>query len=292
MVIKGRLVAAIRREASSVVGDGNSTIGQLINQLNADRSSNIVKSGYRRPVAVDDALGNHLAKQEVDIHSVLPTGAKVSLRSNSNVSTGGVAVDVTHQVHPLVTALAEQLAVTVGLETAGLDYLTTDITRSPLEGNGAFIEMNTTPAMDVLVAAGWTDEAIGSLVLGELPGRIQVDLCVLPTLDMGAARRAMPQTMAGPSAAWVCGNKIWVGQLELRIADPTPWAAVQSALRNKTVASLQIVCTVDEILAHGLPVDRLDRVLLAGVSFPDRWQSVIERSAGSVEIAANVKYPD
>jgi cyanophycin synthetase len=282
MVIGGRLVAALRREASSVLGDGRRTIGQLIGELNADRSRNMVRSQYRRPVPLDDTLADQLARQGVSLETVLPAGAKVTLRSNSNLSTGGVAVDVTHRVHPEVAALAEQLAVTVGLETAGLDYLTTDITRSPLEGHGAFIEMNTTPGLDVFAATGWSDEKIGSLVLGTAPGRIPVSLCVLPTLDAQAARRAVEDTEPDATAAWVCGTGLRIGPLDLRIADTSPWAAVRSALRNKTVSSLQIVCTVGDIVEHGLPVDRVDRVVMSGVTFPERWQAVIERCAASV----------
>jgi len=256
----------------------------LIDELNADRSSNLVKSRYRVPIFIDDVLGAHLAKQQIGMNSVPRAGLKITLRSNSNLSTGGVAVDVTEQIHPQVVALAELLAITVGFETAGLDYLTTDIACSPQEGNGAFIEMNTTPGIDVPIAAGWSAEKIGAIVLGELPGRVPVDLCVMPTLDMAAARLIVPENADRTGAAWVCGNEIRMGQLKLRIGDPTPWAAVQSALRNKAVESLQIVCTVEEILAHGLPLDHLDRVLLCGVSLPDRWRSVLERSADSVEI--------
>jgi cyanophycin synthetase len=245
------------------------------------------RSRYLRQIAFDDVLDGHLARQELHIDSVLQTGAKITLRSNSNLSTGGICVDVTSEVHPQLKALAEQLAITVGLGTAGLDYLTTDIARSPGEVDGAFIEMNTTPGLDATIAAGWSPEKIGAMVLGELPGRIPADLFVMPTLDIEAPRLAGAEDVAGPGAAWVCGNEIRIGQLTLRTADSTPWAAVQSALRNKTVTSLQIVSTPAEILAHGLPVDKFDRVLLCGVALPDRWQGVIERSARSVEILTN-----
>ncbi len=285
MVIGGKLVAAIRREASSVAGDGRNTVGQLIGHLNADRTVNMVRSRYRRPIALDDALVEHLARQGVTVDSVPPAGARVTLRSNANVSTGGVAIDVTDKIHPAVKALAEQLAATVGLETAGLDYLTADITRSPLEGNGAFIEMNMTPALDVLTAAGWSAEEVGGLVLGTLPGRIPIGLCVLPTLDMEAARRAMPIPEAPSTTAWVCGQSLVVGPLEMKVADKAPWAAVWSALRNRTVTSVQIACTVDDILAHGLPVDRLDRVVLAGVTLPGAWMAVIARCGRLAAVA-------
>jgi hypothetical protein len=35
-------------------------------------------------------------------------------------------------------------------------------------------------------------------------------------------------------------------------------------------------------MTHGLPVDRVDRLVLAGVTFPEHWQALIERCAGTV----------
>jgi cyanophycin synthetase len=289
MVVGGKLAAAIRREPSSVVGDGLSTVRQLVDMLNSGRSSNMPKSRYLRPVALDDVLASHLAKQELDIDSVPRTGVRVTLRSNSNVSTGGVATDVTQHIHPEVKALAEQLAATIGLETAGLDYLTADISRSPLDGGGTFIEMNTTPALDVLIAAGWQAGKIGSLVLGAVPGRIPIELSVVANVNTEAPPT---QDAACSTAAWVCGSELQVGRLKLQIRDPAPWAAVHSALRNKTVTSLNIVCSKGEILAHGLPVDRLDRVNLRGVTLPGRWQRLVERCAGSVEVLDGIPTQD
>ena len=292
MVIGGKLVAAIRREASCVVGDGNSTIGQLIDRLNAERSSNIVKSRYRRPVALDDALANHLAKQGVGMDSVPAAGARIRLRSNSNVSTGGVAFDVTDQVHPTVTALAEQLAVTVGLQTAGLDYLTTDITRSPARrpwrvhrdeydaGDGCAGCGRLDGRKDRRSCAGrasWPDS-------GRAVGVAEPGIGSRAPADRGIRGPLRPR----PGSA---DSELRVGPLDLRMADTAPWAAVRSALRNKSVTSLRIVCTVDEILANGLPVDRVDRVRLDGVSLPERWQKVIERSAGAFEMTDRPSLP-
>ncbi|WP_158290039.1 ATP-grasp domain-containing protein [Ramlibacter sp. WS9] len=283
MVVGGKMVAAIRRESSAVVGDGKSTIAQLIDQLNADRPRNLNRSRYRLLIKIDDGLRGHLASQGADIDSVLAEGRRMVLRGTSNMSTGGVTVDVTDRVHPAVVSLAEQLALTVGLGTAGLDYLTSDISRSPLEGGGGFIEMNTVPGIDIPVAAGWTEEKIGSLVLGGIPGRIPVELCISPSLNLEAARQAMGEPQSGPTAAWVCGPELHIGALQLRLAEAAPWAALRGALRNKAVTSVRIAATVDEILAHGLPLDRFDRIVLAGVTFPERWQAVIEHAAISVD---------
>jgi len=54
MVVNGRFIAAIRREPSFMRGDGHSTVAQLIDQLNVDRSSNLYKAGIcgRLPLTI------------------------------------------------------------------------------------------------------------------------------------------------------------------------------------------------------------------------------------------------
>ena len=55
-------------------------------------------------------------------------GEAVYLRSTANLSTGGTAVDVTDLVHPDNREMAQRAALAIGLDVAGVDFLTTDIT--------------------------------------------------------------------------------------------------------------------------------------------------------------------
>jgi cyanophycin synthetase len=116
-MLDGRLIAAVRREPSSVTGDGVRSVRQLIDELNAARSGNMLRSRYLVPVEFDGLLSDHLAAHGAHLDTVLPRGRQMTLRSNANRSTGGVSHDVLELVHPQVRAMAERLAEVTGLHT-------------------------------------------------------------------------------------------------------------------------------------------------------------------------------
>jgi len=71
----------------------------------------------------------------------------VRLRSNSNLSTGGTATDVTDEVHPSNVRLAELAAQILALDVAGIDIICRDIRRPLEEQAGAIVEVNAAPGL-------------------------------------------------------------------------------------------------------------------------------------------------
>lgn len=283
MVIDGRFVAAIRREPSFVVGDGHQTIASLVAELNVTRSSNMVRSRYLRPIEIDDVLERHLASQTLKSSDILSAGQRVTLRSNANLSTGGLCTDVSAACHAQVRAMAEQLAKTSGLSTVGIDYLTTDISCAPAETGGAFIEMNTTPSMDVCIAAGWSEESIGSMVLGTSVGRIPNDLIVLGAESVAMIGSVLEAVSIADGEAFIVGDRLRIGELTLRPASAEPWAAVKAGLRHHGVDRVRVVCSADTLCELGMPLDRVDSVIVAmsgdEAILPPDWLEVLERHA-------------
>lgn len=281
MVINGRLVAAIRREPSFVVGDGRSSIADLLAKLNLPRSSNMVRSRYLRPIPIDDVLHRHLATQSLRLADVPAPGRRVTLRSNANLSTGGMCTDVTDSCHPQVRAMAELLARTAGLATAGIDYLTSDISRPPAATGGAFIEMNTTPGLDACVAAGWSEASIARLVLGDGVGHIPVDLTVLSQAGLDALLERGHSHRLAQGDALVIGDVLHAGETMLGDVAQEPWAAVRAALHNATVARLAVICSAQVLERLGCPVALFRQATVAvldgqGVLAP-QWSEVLGR---------------
>ncbi len=283
MVIGGKCVAVIRREPPVVVGDGQRTVRELMDVLNAPRSQNIVRSRYMRPVLIDDVVLECLRAQGIAPDFVPAAGRRIQLRTNANLSTGGGCIDVTAQAHPSLKAMAEQLATSMGLSTAGLDYVTPDITQSPWHSGGAFIEANSTPGLCVVIAGGGSTEHLGRMVLGEDVGRIPVSLIVAESSpkpgDLDPPR--------APGSARVIGNEVHTDASVYRVNASAPWAAVRAALCNRGVHELEIFSTPAQIIAYGLPVDRLDRTVLMNVHLPDPWREVIKRCSRTVEVSPN-----
>ena len=276
MVVDGQLVAALQREASCLVGDGLTSLGELLRRLNSTRFENLARSCYLRPIKIDDVLTQHLQGQGVDLDSVLPHGRAVSLRSNANRSTGGISTDVTDRLHPQVRAMAEQLAKVMGLRAAGIDYLTLDIAQDPWSSGGGFIEINATPGMAVFVAAGWSEEAIGRVLLGEGLGRIPVTLTIVSRDRLPQALELLQSRQLEETQGWVCGKELRVGAAALFVKGLRPWEAVGAALRNPCLQRLELVCTGEDIERDGLPVDRFQAVNIQDRTLEQSWIRVLE----------------
>jgi len=146
-VVGDRTVAAARREAAHLVGDGVRSVTELIAEVNLDPLRGEGKeTPLRRLVQDDDSLGV-LRVQGHAPDSVPDEGERVFLRTARNVSMGGTATDVTDLVHPDNRDLAVRATRTVGLDVAGVDFLTPDIARSHRDAGGGVCEVNPTPGM-------------------------------------------------------------------------------------------------------------------------------------------------
>ena len=142
LVVSGRLVAAARREPASVVGDGKHTVAQLIEAANKDPRRGHGFSKLMNLIEIDGEVVRVLSGQGLTLDSVAAPGAHVRARATANISTGGTAVDVTEQVHPDNAKAAVKAAKALGLQVAGVDFLSPDISRSWREAGGGICEVN------------------------------------------------------------------------------------------------------------------------------------------------------
>ncbi|TXH62199.1 MAG: ATP-grasp domain-containing protein, partial [Burkholderiaceae bacterium] len=110
LVVGDKLVAAARRDPPYVVGDGVHTVRELVDKVNADPRRGDGHATSLTRIRLDDIAMARLKLQELTADSVPPTGQRVVLRNNANLSTGGTATDVTDDVHPQVAARAVSAA--------------------------------------------------------------------------------------------------------------------------------------------------------------------------------------
>lgn len=147
LVIGNKMVAASLREPAQVVGDGFSTIAQLVATVNKDPRRAESHAGVLSPIPLDPISHAVLASQGITQDSVIGKGAKVLIRKNANLSTGGTAKDVTDLVHPQVATLAISAARQLGLDISGVDIITSDISKPLAETFGAVVEVNAGPGL-------------------------------------------------------------------------------------------------------------------------------------------------
>ena len=141
LVVGGRFIAAIRRHPAFVIGDGRSTVHDLVQQKNVKRRPNPYAG--RKPLKVDAEVEARLALAGLTKESVPALGERVRLRQVANVSLGGDSEDVTEVVHPDFIALVEAAwRAFPDLAFCGVDLIAEDITRATPAQQHAVIEIN------------------------------------------------------------------------------------------------------------------------------------------------------
>lgn len=147
LVVDGAVVAVAERVPAQVIGDGISTIAELIDHANRDPRRGDGHSQVMTRITCDEALLARLAADGRSPTTRPDRGTVVRLRDTANLSTGGFAIDRTDEIHPDNIAIAEQAAAVVGLDVAGIDLLSPDISRSVHETGGGIVEVNAAPGL-------------------------------------------------------------------------------------------------------------------------------------------------
>ena len=155
LVVGDQLVAAARREPPQVLGDGQHTVRELVEQVNLDPRRGEGHATSLTKIRLDEIAVARLAAQDLTPDSVPPKGQRVILRNNANLSTGGTATDVTDDVHPEVAARAIAAAQMVGLHICGVDMVAETVLRPLEEQGGGFVEVNAAPGLRMHLAPSY-----------------------------------------------------------------------------------------------------------------------------------------
>lgn len=135
-VIGGRVAAVTERVPMHVVGDGTSSVVQLIEAKNTERARR--RNAIHTKLTVDDEVLRILEGHGWSLGAVPGDGETVWLRRTSNISIGGDAVDRTDDVDPNHITMVERAARAIpGLRVAGFDVLVDGDQAAVLEVNAA-----------------------------------------------------------------------------------------------------------------------------------------------------------
>ncbi|HVI01674.1 MAG TPA: acetate--CoA ligase family protein, partial [Enhygromyxa sp.] len=99
LVVNSKLIAVAKRVPGHVVGDGEHTVEQLVEIVNADPRRGIGHEKVLTRIELDHQALRLMELAGKTRESVLAPGEELYLRSTGNLSTGGTAVDLTDVVH-------------------------------------------------------------------------------------------------------------------------------------------------------------------------------------------------
>ena len=145
-VVNNKVVAVSKRIPPYIIGDGVKTIQELIEDLNSDESRGYDHEKPLTKIKIDDEIIRNLNINNYKINSVLEKDKKIVLRQNSNLSTGGSAIDCTDDISKENKDMCVRAAKAIGLDICGIDICTKDIKKSLLS-EGAIIEVNAGPGL-------------------------------------------------------------------------------------------------------------------------------------------------
>ena len=257
ITVGGKFIACVNRRAPFVIGDGINTIEELIHlQINQYRTLNLYESRYKRPMPVDAEVEEMLKLQDLSLDSVIPQGKSVKLRRNDNLSTGGSA-KIIDNINPEVVLMAEKISRQSGMYSLGIDYITTDISLSPFESGGNFIEINRTQGIDTLLAADYDVIKAGTIFLGESTNNIEIDLHIFHQSKLNK----LVQNYSGENAVFlpnvIVQNGVRIDAKNLHFTN-----VVNKFLSDKSLLSGDIFASVEFINTNGIPIKNLRRIII------------------------------
>lgn len=259
LIVGGKLAAATRGNAASVVGDGRSTVRELIEiQINSDPRRGPTELHPLSCVIVEPAVTMELARQGFDEESVLPQGKEVMVQR-----TDSHAFDVTDEVHPDNAALAALAARIVGLDIAGIDLVAEDISRPLLDQGGAIVEVNAGPSLLMhLKPAFGRPRPVGRAIVDHLfpageTGRIPIVGISGSRGKTSVARRLGHLVcLSGAHAGLAGSDGLFLGPRHVQKTDAANWTAARRLLLNRNVETAILENGARAILGEGLAYDR------------------------------------
>ena len=139
LVIDGKCIHVSWRRRTSVVGDGKSTIQELIEQ----KVKSPLYTRFNRKIVVNQFLLDYLAEQGYSLEYVPAIDERIFLHKVSNVSKGGEAVGVNDIMPDYFKKIAEKLVKAFNAKICGVDMIIDDLNST----NYKVIELNDNPGI-------------------------------------------------------------------------------------------------------------------------------------------------
>jgi cyanophycin synthetase len=288
LVVGGKVVAAARGEVACVVGNGQATVGELIEeQINTDPRRGDTENAPLSLIRAqeDGAIMLDLQRQGLTPESVPAPGQRVLIQRNGNV-----AMDCTDEVHPEVAHSVSLAARTVGLDIAGVDVVAQDISRPLQDQGGAVVEVNAGPGLLMhLKPAVGTPRPVGRAIIDHLfppasqggdellaAGRIPI-VGITGSNDTTLLARLLAWLMqlSGHQVGLACREGLFLNRRRFERGSSAHFEAGRRLLINRSVDAAVFENGAESILRDGLAYDRCQVGVVTDLNLPARDQAAL-----------------
>jgi cyanophycin synthetase len=265
LVINGKLTAVSQRVPAHVLGDGRRTIEALIEATNRDPNRGDGHENVLTRIVIDQTVLSVLGRQGYSLSTILDDNEIAYLRATANLSTGGIAVDRTDDLHPYNVWLFERVAKVIGLDIAGIDVVTEDITKPLPETDGVIVEVNAAPGFRMHVAPSrGLPRNVAAPVIDMLypegtPSRIPV-IALTGTNGKTTTTRltAHLYRQTGKVVGYTSTDGVYIGEYLAQGGDNTGPQSAAMILRDPSVEVAVLESARGGILRAGLAFDQCD----------------------------------
>jgi cyanophycin synthetase len=295
LIVKDKMVAASERIPAHVVGDGIHTIGQLVERTNRQPERGNDHEKPLTKIHIDSVVISHLARYGYSLQHIPAQGEIVYLRESANLSTGGIAIDVTDDVHPEIRKLAVRAAKVIGLDVCGIDLVANDI-RMPIDQqNVAVLEINAAPGirMHHFPSLGQSRDVAGAIVESLFPEGTPFCIPIISitgTNGKTTTTRMVSHVMQyiGKMVGMTTTDGIYLNGEPIATGDTTGPRSARVILGDPTVEVAVLETARGGIVRSGLGYDWADVAILTNISPDHIGQDGIDQIEDLVHIKSLV----
>lgn len=273
LVVGDKVSAVSERLPALVVGDGTHTIKELVDAINLDPNRGEGHEKNLTKIRIDMVAENILKKNGMSINTIPQKGQVVKLRNNGNLSTGGTAIDCTDIIHPENAELAIKAAKVIGIDIAGIDIVTEDISKSILDTGGVIVEVNTAPGIRMhLFPSQGTPRNVSIDIVDLLFPSMQAYefpiVSVTGTNGKTTTVRLISHvlTLSGRSVGMTCTSGSFIGDKCICKGDNSGPCSAKSLLSNKEIDCAVLETARGGILREGLGYNLADVGIIMNVT--------------------------
>lgn len=283
LVVGAKLVAASERKPAHVIGDGVHSVKKLVDIENENPLRGTGHENVLTRISIDDETINLLHKKNLTLDHVAAIGEIVYLKETANLSTGGIAIDKTDEVHPEIKEMCERASRIIGLNICGVDLMAEDISRPLSAQNGGIIEVNAGPGirMHHYPSFGMARDVASAIIENLYPnnsdGRIPI-VAITGTNGKTTVARMLSHVVSenGQTVGTTTTDGIYINDVKIASGDTTGPHSARTILTDPAVDIAVLETARGGIVKRGLGFDWSDVGIFTNLTADHIGQDGIE----------------